>query len=112
MTRLDEIRARLAAASPGPWERGANYLIGGIWILHAGPEPEDRRVVADLITRDEDSTLIGHAPADLAYLLDEVDRTRAALVEAQILIDRMYHADDRCICDGCIARRRAGEVGA
>ena len=50
--RLTEIRARLDAATPGEWPMGA--------------------LVPYLLPSDADH--IAHAPADIAWLLDEVER--------------------------------------
>lgn len=61
--RAAEIRARLNAATPGPWHEGGegdirvdDYTIAEIWGLKS----------------TGDSALIANAPADLAWLLDEV----------------------------------------
>jgi hypothetical protein len=63
--RLQEIRARLDAATPGPW-------------LY--PEDDPTRIqasdgvsVAVITRRVDDADLIAHAPADLAWLLDKVE---------------------------------------
>ena len=88
MTTIDEIKARLAAATPGPWtyqedrwgfsagvygapnERGYSEMI-------VGGDPCEGRIEPD----DPNGTLIAHAPADIAYLLAEVARLRADLIE-------------------------------
>lgn len=79
--RLDEIRARLQAASPGPWR---------------AHEEENRVPVCPTVDPDlsllgidvdgtavvysqADADLIIHAPADLADLLAEVDQLLAFL---------------------------------
>ena len=69
---LDLIKARLAAATPGPW------------VLS-----KDRETITQTshITRDvwtiprthEDMELIAHAPSDLAALIAEVERLRVEL---------------------------------
>lgn len=88
MDRLDEIRARLAAATPGPWKNtgtGVNqdaewwYSVedaGGEWVY-------DRAGV--YACREQDADFIAHAPTDMAYLLDEVARLLAELRAAREL---------------------------
>lgn len=61
--RLQEIRARLDAATPGPW---VPVLINGV------ESPGIRNPVPTWAQND----LIAHAPADIAWLLDEVERLR------------------------------------
>lgn len=77
-TILGEIRARLAAASPGPWYVRKDRD-GSIRVRRTGCVSYSR--IASLLRSGqrpaEDGELIGHAPTDLAYLLDEIDRVRA-----------------------------------
>lgn len=89
--RIAEIRARLEAATPGPWKAdtvknvGENWLIG--CVIEAG---DDQRNCHWIVTTDnlrasqcmsggaeEDSVFIAHAPEDIKYLLDEIERLRA-----------------------------------
>lgn len=86
MTRLDEIEARLAAATPGPWFDG----MGTHGNPADGPEfCEVRTKSTDERTRGitiaelpldkgaaQDAELIAHAPADLAALLAVVKAVR------------------------------------
>ena len=71
-TRLDEIRARLEEATPVPWAA----VKGGLrWEVRSGIESSGYHGVAtthSMYRRDAD--LIANAPADLAYLLGEVER--------------------------------------
>ena len=70
MSRIDEIKARLEAATPGPWytcERAVEALPGFYPILIA----ETARGLRGL----PDAQLIAHAPDDIAYLLGEIDRS-------------------------------------
>lgn len=64
--RLDAIRARLEAATPGPWERNDQHTkqhgIAGPLGLHA------------TAWEDRDAEFIAHARADVAWLLDKVER--------------------------------------
>lgn len=68
----DGIKARLAAATPGPWFARPNDLIGG-WCVRTADTPpsEGPGEVADFI-REEDARFIAHAPEDLAALIEEV----------------------------------------
>lgn len=69
-SRLEEIAARLEAATPGPWRLGAS----GIAAV-AG-----REYLVHTIRSDSDADLIVNAPADVAVLLAVV-REVAALAE-------------------------------
>ena len=54
--RIKEIRARLDAATPGPNQlSGRQRECNGVWVH---------------------TSLLDHAPADIAWLLDEVERLR------------------------------------
>ena len=72
--RLNEIRARLDAATPGPWRYAPNPLGGivdsdGRYIIAPYCGYGDERDMPDVL-------LIAHAPADIAWLLNEVERLR------------------------------------
>lgn len=100
MSRLDEIRARLAAATPGPWWR-----TGGpeLWFV----EPAEGDDVITGISRNQyheiqsdraghDAALIASAPDDIAYLLAEVER-----LTGEVAKRGDYHEplpEDRCEC--------------
>lgn len=87
--RLQEIRARLDAATPGPWEvleesfdytsvRTSDYS-GTYAVVYSD---EGRPV------HRPDADLIAHAPGDIAYLLDRVEKYRAQLeAEGWIVAD-------------------------
>jgi hypothetical protein len=68
--REAEIRARLEAATPGPWEVQAALGTGLLHVSHADSEV-GRPPIAQF-AEAADAALIAHAPADLAYLLDRV----------------------------------------
>lgn len=77
--RLQEIRARLDAATPGPWH------------VHPVGSIEVRRLdysgfVVARANHDDDADLIAHAPADLAWLLAEIDalRERVAVLRVEV----------------------------
>lgn len=81
MTRLEEIEARLAAATPGPWFRSpeGGLRLDGMSTVRAreGNRPVARiRAVDRAELQDDpdaqteaDAEFIAHAPADIAYLL-------------------------------------------
>lgn len=75
--RLAEIRARLNAATPGPWE-WREWSCGDEAIT--GPDNTGFVVNVDEATPHADADLIAHAPADIAWLLDEVERLRSPMV--------------------------------
>lgn len=59
--RLQAIKERLAAATPGPWREG-----DGIW-----SDSANVLVVTD--AEGPDTTFIANAPSDIAYLLSLLD---------------------------------------
>lgn len=69
--RLAEIRARLDAATPGPWVYPEDDL--------TRIQASDGVSVAVITRRIDDADLIAHAPADIAWLLDEVEQLRESL---------------------------------
>lgn len=86
--RVEEIRARLDAATPGPWgtdERyhGKVYCDDSLGSMVA--DTGSRYTIA--ITREKEAAnadLIAHAPADLAWCLAEIERLRAATSPASV----------------------------
>lgn len=90
---LTHIRARLTAATSGPWARGLDELTvtAGTWpiaIVGVGHDNifvdyEDDSVAFSHVHRsaDADLDLITHAPEDIKNLLNEVDRLNNALQE-------------------------------
>lgn len=72
----DAIKARLAAATPGPWFARPNDLIGGWCVRIVDTLPsEGPGEVADFI-REEDARFIAHALQDIEVLLAEVEYLR------------------------------------
>ncbi|OMG29682.1 hypothetical protein BKH35_04820 [Actinomyces naeslundii] len=90
---FDDVRARLTAATSGPWARGHDELTvtAGTWpIAIVGVshdditvDHEDDAVFFDHVSSsaDADLDLIAHAPEDIKALLNEVDRLNDALQE-------------------------------
>ena len=88
---LDPIKARLAAATPGPWGiQGAQSdyeIVGpgpsvggwtqGPFVLEFSTWPSPRAL------KWKDAELIAHAPSDLAALVAEVERLRARAENAE-----------------------------
>lgn len=96
--RRQEIEARLAAASQGPW-RAYQHNYGGVYEVcdcghdyHVVPTEGGPRLGESGAAADAD--LIAHAPADLRWLLDSlaaVEAERDALVRAaEKCLDQMY----------------------
>lgn len=96
---LTDIRARLTAATSGPWVRGHDELTvtAGTWpiaIVGIGHDDiavdyEDDALVFNHVNHsaDADLNLIAHAPEDIKNLLNEVDRLNDALQEIDRRID-------------------------
>jgi len=98
---VDDIRARLTAATSGPWARGHDELTvtAGTWpiaIVGIGHDDitidyENDEVAFDHVSNsaDADLALITHAPEDIKNLLDEVTRLNEALEEISMLIEKV-----------------------
>lgn len=90
---LGDIRARLTAATSGPWARGHDELTvtAGTWpiaIVGVGHDDitvdyENDEVFFNHVSSSAaaDTDLIAHAPEDIKNLLNEVDRLNDALRE-------------------------------
>lgn len=99
---VDDIRARLTAATSGPWVRGHDELTvtAGTWpiaivgISHDDitVDYEEDAVFFDHVSSsaDADLDLIAHAPEDIKALLNEVDRLNDALQEIDRRIETAY----------------------
>lgn len=90
--RRADIRARLDAATPGPWEARQN--IHAEFTVHEVRRPGTFGLVASPnYGRDDygraDAELIAHAPADLAWLLDDADAARATLAALVADVDAL-----------------------
>ena len=96
---LTDIRARLNAATSGPWARGHDELTvtAGNWpIAIIGVSHDDITVDYEndevffahvSSSADADLDLVAHAPEDIKNLLNEVDRLNDALQEIDWLIE-------------------------
>ena len=75
--RLAEIRARLDMTSERPWTNSDGWIVCG---------GTTRYYVTGHTTLVGDAEFIAHAPADIAWLLNEVDtlRERVAILRAEV----------------------------
>ena len=73
--RIEEIKARLDAATPGPWPD--DYVYDTIRHIARNCEFESVTDPDFGWDRYSDSPLIAHAPDDIAYLLTELERLSA-----------------------------------
>lgn len=75
MLDLPAIKARLAAATTGPWEYGTGHSLdaneGAVW--EAGHEGNGERRVACWIMRPETGEFIAHSWSDIAALIAAVE---------------------------------------
>ena len=102
--RLAEIRERLAAATPGPWELYAterNVIAITKGRMRSGYRREivhwsgfDCSNIDDPGQVRANAALIAHAPSDLAYLLDEIARLTRELEQARKLIRELVDDED------------------
>lgn len=84
---LDEIRARAAAATPGPWQARREFVVSG-----------DLEGIPDCVVSTgedgpqelADAEFIAHAREDVPALYAEIERLRAALVTAMEGAERDY----------------------
>lgn len=134
MSRLDEIRARLAAATPGPWrwegnvdakqvnlstvDRGRLYIMsffrwgmGGAAPYFRATKPGEHgmKPVTDFVVREReyrgdvdhldhpDAELIANAPADIEFLLGEVERLTVESALAAVEAARYREALDTIV---------------
>jgi hypothetical protein len=90
MTTLDEIEARLNAATPGPWAvRWENGPEGSFRVVST---PDDAWFVQDV--SEGDATFIAHAPGDIRTLLGMVrELTRKRDLSSTVVVHRAFHAE-------------------
>ena len=79
MLDLDPIKARLAAATPGPWRWSRVESWGHVAKLHDIHFLPNLASLSSTQQDQADADLIAHAPSDLAALVAEVERLRAAI---------------------------------
>lgn len=105
MTRLEQIRARVDAATEGPWEvvpaedayvSASVRAAGGTLMSFGGGSAYEES--AGLEPSGEDLSFIAHARADVPWLLDRVAELEAALKHVEWEADPVY---DHVLCRGC-----------
>lgn len=102
---LADIRARLGAATPGPWQAREDEVR---WErVYCIVDAEDCAVCAD--ASPADAELIAHAPGDLRRLLDEVARLR---IEAGYGAPEGWAYCSDAERPGCDLLRRVGDLSA
>lgn len=80
--RLQEIRARLDAATPGPWWTAEQRRPYNNPIWSRSDDPVTTGETIGNIYLQPDADLIAHAPADIAWLLGRVEALQY-VVESQ-----------------------------
>lgn len=73
---IDQISARLAAATPAPWRNGSTDMRGGI-VQAVTPQGQYQNIATGL--RPADAALMANAPQDLTDLIAEVQRLESAV---------------------------------
>jgi hypothetical protein len=92
MSRIEEIRARLTAATPGKWRDKPSVHGNRYRYVNIGKD----EAYTTLELEATDARLIANAPADLAFLLDRVEKLESALRQAEEtwrLTERPTHID-------------------
>lgn len=91
--RIEEIRARLAEITPGPWAVETD----GARVWHMGSGGTICEVNFDQQTGDhqpgEDQAFIANAPSDIAYLLEQLDSIPAQIQAAVEEATGQYSSD-------------------
>lgn len=86
--RIQEIRNRCDAATPGPWRsfwEGRHHTSGDSVIIRGEQEEREDLYISPCTMADQD--FIAHARQDVPALLDEVLRLRGLLKEAGLEIE-------------------------
>jgi len=82
VSRQDDIAARLAAATPGPWRGELVESTGSLsrrresWVVSQAEKPWTLIARSYVDSTLSDAALIAAAPDDIAWLLAEVERLR------------------------------------
>ena len=79
-TRLDEIRARCEAATPGPWNAiDKGNTVPSYAIRHFAVGEKCVNVASGISPKTGDADFIAHARTDVPDMLDEIERLTADL---------------------------------
>lgn len=104
MKKLDEIEARLKAATPGPWGHDDGHvLVKGDCGFQSTPSqyhwecPEDGYNIPEPMDADNDCEFIANAPTDIAYLIARVKKLEGAL-EKYADKDRWFYSEKGSAC--------------
>lgn len=97
MTTLKEIRDRLNAATPGPWEATANGRVLG----PPRPQHANERDIADTALQGGDAEFIAHAPEDMSCLLDALEAVQAVHEPIDAVMYSGEQAHKVQVCTGC-----------
>ena len=89
MTRNDEIRERLGAATPGPW------VTRFIYRLFKAARNDPHMLLGDPARDWADAELIAHAPADLAHLLAENERQAQRIERLERVLAKVHPCMNR-----------------
>ena len=97
MNEIQEIEARLSAATPGPWSR-SGYDVGQV-VYGPGGQPD---LIGPISTNSdiEDAEFIAHAPEDIRALLDEVKAVKAAVQRHPDVLECSEYGEDEPISCG------------
>jgi hypothetical protein len=79
--RLQEIRARLDAATPGPWSNSVSWDCVEADVMPTTNYLEPYRTTVARARLPMNADLIAHAPADIAWLLDEISMLEMDVAE-------------------------------
>jgi hypothetical protein len=104
MSKLDEIKQRMNAASPGPWASIGDW--GSIYVA----QEDDFTEVAwcpDHDDRPDDMTFIANAREDVPWLVTRVEELTAALNELITAADPHTNMSDVVLLDALSRARQA-----
>lgn len=92
--QLEEIKARLEAATPGPWSVSLNNKrTANLLLIHSGTELEDR---LGKIYEDDDAFFIAHAPTDQARLIAALEAVALEHAEEVLAVHEGYGKESWC----------------
>ena len=90
----ESLRARLAAATPGPWEGLLVGVVGDEERTYVAPFDNERQA-----PKPADADLIAHAPTDLALLLAVFDAAKEAIDPGDYLPQHFTYPGDVTCAD-------------
>jgi hypothetical protein len=114
---LEQIKGRLEAATPGPWHHSwlaSEYDHDPSWLIDFTHREATYPDEVGSVQREEDAELIAHAPADIAWLILQLEVTRETntrlnhrLQEAE---SRRARQRDEYLAGGAWATNRVQEL--